>query len=638
MHHYTANLSYRVQIFLYSLLLIIIPTTLLSISAATKNASEIAAEYSNSMITILSQASLTLDMLLEDAAKIADMPLLSDDIRRAMVTNYQSDYLSYAQDSTMFRYLFKQTNRLNSNLVTCVFENRYGYVFDYNIINASQQKQIMETINQTHTLAAESPNHTYYAPLQRSSYASSSKSVLPMIKILYDGYDFKEIGVCYAEFDFKPVEKILLSAHTSENTLMIYNTMNQLTFSTDEGLYSASAENTELLHTLTDFTRSLPSDGSIVTRKITLGNTTYLINGCINQTTKWYLLQFADNQLLTQVYRKNFFSHSGIFILSLILGLILAVLISGKLTNSISRLCMEIDSMELNSMELNSMELSSPKLNASKAVPVPDQGKGTIDLSVCGSNKELRKLVSSFNQLNQRLVSSLQQNYQIQLDEQKMRNQMLQFQINHHFLYNTLNVIKSLADIHNIPEIEKIAVCMSDLLRYNLEKFPIAHLEEELQQVNRYLTIQNIRFPGKFIFDCNIPGEFMNLQIPAFILQPLVENSIEHGFSCMESNCYISISCNLDDSGLHLLVADNGCGIPENVLADIRKELSEGTLPRTAPSASRSPEHKHHSRGLRNIHQRLLSHYGKGVGFCIESMPGEGTIIDITIPYIRISG
>lgn len=350
------------------------------------------------------------------------------------------------------------------------------------------------------------------------------------------------------------------------------------------------------------------------------------------------MLQFADNQLLTQVYRKNFFSHSGIFILSLILGLILAVLISGKLTNSISRLCMEIDSMELNSMELNSMELSSPKLNASKAVPVPDQGKGTIDLSVCGSNKELRKLVSSFNQLNQRLVSSLQQNYQIQLDEQKMRNQMLQFQINHHFLYNTLNVIKSLADIHNIPEIEKIAVCMSDLLRYNLEKFPIAHLEEELQQVNRYLTIQNIRFPGKFIFDCNIPGEFMNLQIPAFILQPLVENSIEHGFSCMESNCYISISCNLDDSGLHLLVADNGCGIPENILADIRKELSEGTLPRTASSASRSPEYKHHSIGLRNIHQRLLSHYGKGVGFCIESMPGEGTIIDITIPYTRISG
>ena len=130
----------------------------------------------------------------------------------------------------------------------------------------------------------------------------------------------------------------------------------------------------------------------------------------------------------------------------------------------------------------------------------------------------------------------------------------------------------------------------------------------------------------------------MNLQIPAFILQPLVENSIEHGFSCMESNCYISISCNLDDSGLHLLVADNGCGIPENVLADIRKELSEGTLPRTASSASRSPEHKHHSIGLRNIHQRLLSHYGKGVSFCIESMPGEGTIIDITIPYSRISG
>ena len=62
---------------------------------------------------------------------------------------------------------------------------------------------------------------------------------------------------------------------------------------------------------------------------------------------------------------------------------------------------------------------------------------------------------------------------------------MLQFQINHHFLYNTLNVIRSLANIHNVPQIETISLCMSDLLRYNLENFPVALLEEELQQIRR---------------------------------------------------------------------------------------------------------------------------------------------------------
>ena len=86
------------------------------------------------------------------------------------------------------------------------------------------------------------------------------------------------------------------------------------------------------------------------------------------------------------------------------------------------------------------------------------------------SNQELQKVVHSFNRLNSRLTQSLQQNYQSRLNEQQMHIQVLQAQINHHFLYNTLNVIKSLADIHNVPEIKTIAMCMSELLRYNLKK------------------------------------------------------------------------------------------------------------------------------------------------------------------------
>ena len=96
-----------------------------------------------------------------------------------------------------------------------------------------------------------------------------------------------------------------------------------------------------------------------------------------------------------------------------------------------------------------------------------------------------------------------------------MHIQVLQAQINHHFLYNTLNVIKSLADIHNVPEIKTIAMCMSELLRYNLKKVPIVYLKEELLQIQRYMTIQNIRFPGKFSFDYDVPDEFLGLEIPA---------------------------------------------------------------------------------------------------------------------------
>ena len=119
------------------------------------------------------------------------------------------------------------------------------------------------------------------------------------------------------------------------------------------------------------------------------------------------------------------------------LGLILAIFLSRILTRPVSNLCHEID--------------------------ILDPSDGTqIDLKSCGSNQELHKLIDSFNGMSQRLFLSLKQNYEIQIAEQQMRVQMLQFQINHHFLHNTLNVIKSLAEIHDVPEIETIAiVCLN---------------------------------------------------------------------------------------------------------------------------------------------------------------------------------
>lgn len=620
------KLSYRSQIFFYSLLLIIIPTTLLSVSSASRSISEISEEYNHSMATIVNQASLALDILLEDATKIADMPLLSDDIHKAMITNYQDDYLSYARDSTAFRHLFKQTNRLNSNLMTCVFQSKYGYNFDYNILNARQLNQIQETIDNFRDLAASSPNHIYYAPLQSSTYSITSRNVLPMLKILYDGFDYKEIGICYAEIDLKPLEKILASSRSLVNTILIYDTEGNLTYSTDPSYFSDPGQDAALLSCLAEFSASLPEDGSITTQKITIGSSTWLVNGCSNKTTRWHILQFADNQIITQTYFNNLLSHSGIFLFSILLGLLLAVMISGRLTNSISRLCYEIESAEIGSPNGRSQTAGSSPTDCREAgYPAP------ISQSACGDNLELQKLIVSFNRLYLRLADSMELNYQSKLAEQKMKIQMLQFQINHHFLYNTLNTIKSLADIHHIPQIGQIAVCMSDLLRYNLENFPIAHLRDELEQVSRYLTIQSIRFPGKFLFDCSVPNSLMDFRIPTFILQPLVENSIEHGFSDKEEQCYISIGYSLDESHLHLLISDNGCGIPEGLLREIMDAMASEN-DRAKLSSSSGNGRSHHAIGLLNVDQRLRSYYGPEYGLAIESEVGEGTIIDITLP------
>ncbi len=596
----TKHLSYRTQIFIASLSLVIFPSTVLGLFAVNDSTRRVISEYSSSMAAITSQANLTLDTLLQDASKVSNMPILSEDIRRIMNTNYRDDYLSYARDSTVFRDYFSQTNQLNSNLEACIFESRYGYTFEYNTITALHAKMMSENIEKWTPIARELPNYTYFAPLQNISGSGVDKTVLPMIKILRDKNNYKEIGVCYCEINFKPIKNIIVSAQSTENILLIYNADNELAFSSSPALMQNPEEYAELLLALSDFNESLTGKKGITEGELKVGRSRYRVNGCVNQTTNWHLVQFADNHIAYQIYRDNILHYAQIFVMCLVLGMFLAVLLSRNLTRSIFRLCRQIDSLR------------------------PEDG-GQIDEQACGSNQELHKLVASFNHLSHRLTTSMQQNYQLQINEQKMRIQMLQFQINHHFLYNTLNVIKSLADIHSVPEIETISVCMSDLLRYNLERFPVALLKEELQQVNRYMTIQNIRFPGKFTFDCNIPSSLLEMPIPVFLLQPLVENSIEHGFGCRESNCYISITSHLEQGALHLLIADNGNGIEPERLAALNRECADD-------AGREINDSKHHSIGIRNVCQRIRSYFGPSYGLSMESMAGEGTIIDIHLP------
>jgi two-component system sensor histidine kinase YesM len=614
------ELSYRMQIFLASLLLITIPTTLLGLFITINNAGKINKEYNNSMAAILTQTSLMLDNTLQDAIKIADMPLLSNEVRKIMIKDYGKNYLAYAQDSSKFLDLFKQTNRLNNNLLICTFRNRYGYSFEYNSFGNEEEKRVAENIDNWTAIARQSPDHTYYGPLYYDETYGTFKKRLPIIKILLDGYDFSETGICYMEINFKPVEQILNSTNALQNTVLILNSDNSLIYSTGTEPHSISQGSSSLTDRLNSFTGSIAKDGSIMTGKIHDANNTYIVNGCYNKTTKWYLVQFINNEVISRAYMNSLISYGGIFIFSIILGLFLAYIISGLLTSSITNLCKDIDACDANNFKL-------------------------VNSDACGSNVELKKLVSSFNGLNDRLRISLQQNYQIKLDEQKTRIQMLQFQINHHFLYNTLNVIKSIANIYNVKDIVTISECMSDLLRYNLEKFPLAEIREELQQIKRYLIIQNIRFSDRFQFDCFFPDDLLGHRIPSFILEPLVENSIEHGFSRSNDNCYISISGSTEGDSLHIWVADNGTGMSDEALEAINNDLKTDHInPGTSSGnniSAQGNDHdsrkKHHSIGLINVHQRIRSMYGLPYGISVQSHSGEGTIIDICIPINEYS-
>jgi len=189
--------------------------------------------------------------------------------------------------------------------------------------------------------------------------------------------------------------------------------------------------------------------------------------------------------------------------------------------------------------------------------------------------------------------------------------QALKMQLHPHFLFNTLNSITAL--IYNNPEAaDRMTTHLSDLLRKALDKENVQQvsLREELDFLGRYLEIQQIRFADRLQVTRDIAPETLEAQVPNLILQPLVENAVEHGITSRPERGEIRLSSRRDNSTLVLTVADNGPG----VAGDDQMYESGG-------------------RGLANTRERLRQLYGAGHNFGIHNRPDGGLLVKISIPF-----
>ena len=188
-------------------------------------------------------------------------------------------------------------------------------------------------------------------------------------------------------------------------------------------------------------------------------------------------------------------------------------------------------------------------------------------------------------------------------------------QINPHFLFNTLNSVSSL--IRTDPnKARAIVYRLSNILRRLLRKHDnLSPLRDELSFINDYLEIEMARFGEKLRFVNEMADETLDCLVPSMVLQPLVENSIRHGLSSKVEGGMIRVSSRLSDGRLHLLVEDDGVGIPEARLATL---FEQGI-------------------GVSNVNERLKVLFGNDYRMFIESKPGEGTRTEIEIPDLQNS-
>ena len=246
-------------------------------------------------------------------------------------------------------------------------------------------------------------------------------------------------------------------------------------------------------------------------------------------------------------------------------------------------------------------------------------GKNNLEVHVpVLQSDELGELAQQFN----RMVIDLKRNQQLLVDNQRALNEaqirMLQAQLNPHFLCNTLDTMKWISKINQVPQVALMSTDLADILRFCIRPEEFVSLRQEVEVLKRYMEIQRIRLADSFTFSVEVPAELEDCLVPKMMLQPLAENAVLHGLSGVDGG-RLEVTVSAADGVLRICVADNGAGLPQELLGKYRPHAAgEGHL------------------GLFNVDTILQKHYGAEFGlFLANRAEGAGAVITATLPVTR---
>ncbi|WP_193774522.1 sensor histidine kinase [Vallitalea guaymasensis] len=252
--------------------------------------------------------------------------------------------------------------------------------------------------------------------------------------------------------------------------------------------------------------------------------------------------------------------------------------------------------------------------------------KGDLEITenVIGED-EIGELDNYFNGSIEKIKSLIRENYIEKIEKREAELVALQFQINPHFLYNTLESINYIAEIYDCNEISIMSQKLGEMFRYSLnkdsEEFVMFYQEEN--HIRNYIDIQNIRFDDKYSIITNVSEEIKKYKILKFILQPIVENAIKYGFRNREKGT-IKIEAEVVEKYLMMTVTDDGIGISEEMLLEINEYINDMSF--------NLDQTRGKSIGLRNVNLRIKMTCGDEYGIEIKSVIGIGTKVIYKLP------
>lgn len=410
--------------------------------------------------------------------------------------------------------------------------------------------------------------------------ASSDKEHFAYALKVRDVYDWETDGYIIAAIDKAILDDLLRGTSFEENGfLLVLNDKGEIAYASDSSVFKSD-------FSLEELRSELRSSGNYA-----FGSSRdYYYSSWKSKASGWSFIAFADkNHAKAQILNLQLLV-IVIAALAVMLLIVAARFISNAYTRPVKTLIKFIHEVE------------------------EKEFAGQIDLKL---EDEMGDLINSFNAL----IASVRQN---QVLRKRAEIDALQKQINPHFLFNTFQSIKALAQQKDTRSVVEMIEKLSDIFHYNINRSnsSMTEIRNEIDHIRNYLDIQRVRFGNRMQVFYDIDERVLSYWTMRFILQPIVENSISHSMELMDGGYRLDIRGGFDGEDILFIIRDNGVGIPEEKLEKLKEYIydNEGTI-----------SNDDFGIGLKNIQERLYLLYGEGYGLTIRSVPDEYTEIRIRI-------
>ncbi|OPJ65016.1 sensor histidine kinase [Clostridium oryzae] len=267
--------------------------------------------------------------------------------------------------------------------------------------------------------------------------------------------------------------------------------------------------------------------------------------------------------------------------------------------------------------------------------------KGNFDVKLnLYSDDELGQLAHQFRKLIRKIKELIEDEVNKKESTKEVELRALQTQIDSHFLYNTLENIKMIAEIEEQYLISDSITALGNMMKYNMKwNSEYVALKEEIAHIKNYIELMNLRYENKIKLRFDINEDINNCAILKLSLQPIIENSVKYAISYrIENGIDILIKARENEKNIYIDILDNGIGIDQINLFEINNELRNGKGGEELKTKEPTYSKKGNGLGLKNVNERMKLFYGQAYGIYIESEQNNFTKVTLNLPKIYVTG